>query len=136
MKLQAIVICLIFTGVAQAQSSSSETKTGGVCVSPVPKPNSGPMSLGNPDGGNRSFNYAIQIGSRKVTASTERSVKIDDLSLNKTHLVKILRDGKLVESFRFNFTKEGSNHLCLWYKSLYETWSLWPAKGNKDKCRC
>jgi hypothetical protein len=136
MKLQVIVICLIFTGAAQAQSKSSETETGVVCVSAVPKPNSEPISLSNPDGGNRSFNYTIQIGSRKVIASTERKVEIEGLSLNKTHLVKILRDGKLVESFRFNFTKEGSNHLCLWYKSLYETWSLWPAKDSKDKCRC
>jgi hypothetical protein len=136
MKLQVIVICLIVTGVAQAQSKSAVAKTGVVCVSTVPKPNSDPISLGNPDGGNRSFNYTIQIGSRKVAASTEGGVAIDGLSLNKTHLVKILRDGKLAESFRFNFAKEGSNHLCLWYKSLYETWSLWPAKSSKDKCRC
>ena len=136
MKLQVIAICLIFTGVAQAQSKSPVTETGVVCVSTVPKPNSDPISLGNPDGGDRSFNYTIQIGSQKVAASTERAVAIDGLSLNKTHLVKILRDGKLVESFRFNFAKEGSNHLCLWYKSLYETWSLWPAKSSKDKCRC
>jgi hypothetical protein len=127
---------LIFTGIAQAQSKSSKTETGVVYVSTVPKPNLEPMSLGNPDGGNRSFDYTIQIGSRKVAASTERTVAIDGLSLNKTHLVKILRDGKLVESFRFNFIKQGSNHLCLWYKSLYETWSLWPAKGSKDNCRC
>src|SRR5262245_516331 len=136
MKLQVIIICLIFTGVAQAQSKSSRTETGVVCVSTVPKSNSKPISLGNPDGGNRSFNYTIQIGSRKVSASTERAVTIEGLSLNRTHLVKILRDDKLAESFRFNFTKEGSNHLCLWYKSLYETWSLWPAKSSKDKCRC
>jgi|RhiMetdeSRZDD1v2_1073273.scaffolds.fasta_scaffold505487_3 hypothetical protein len=136
MKLQASVFCLIFTGVAWAQSKSPVTETGVVCVSTVPKPNSDPISLGKPDGGDRSFNYTIQIGSQKVAASTERAVAIDDLSLNKTHLVKILRDGKLVESFRFNFAKEGSNHLCLWYKSLYETWSLWPAKSSKDKCRC
>lgn len=135
MKLQVIVICLVFTGIAQAQSKSSERETGVVCVSPVPKQNSEPISLGNPDGGNRSFNYTIQIGSQKVDASTARATAIDGLSLNKTHLVKILRDGKLVESFRFNFTKVGSNHLCLSYKSLYETWSLWPAKGSKDKCR-
>jgi hypothetical protein len=136
MKLQVIVIFLIFTGVAQAQSKSPVTETGVVCVSTVPKPNSDPISLGNPDGGERSFNYTIQIGSRKVSASTERAVAIDGLSLNKTHLVKILRDGELVESFRFNFAKEGSNHLRLWYKSLYETWSLGPAKNSKDKCRC
>jgi hypothetical protein len=135
MKLQAVVICLILTGAAQAQSKSSETETGVVCVSAVPKPNSEPISLGNPDGGNRSFNYTIQIGSRKVAASTEGAVRIDGLSLSKTHLVKILRGDKLVESFRFNFAKEESNHLCLRYKSLYETWSLWPAKGSKDKCR-
>src|SRR5262245_59591651 len=131
MKLQIVAICLIFTGAAQAQSKPPATETGVVCVSAVPKPNSEPISLGNPDGGGRSFNYVIQIASRKIAASTERTVAIDGLSLNKTHLVIILRDGKVVESFRFNFAKEGGNHLCLWYKSLYETWSLWPAKSSK-----
>src|SRR5262245_16608099 len=74
MKLQAIAICLIFNGVAHEQSKSPVTETGVVCVSAVPKPNSDPISLGNPDGGDRSFNYTIQIGSRKVAASTERAV--------------------------------------------------------------
>jgi hypothetical protein len=134
-KLQAVIICLIFTGAAQAQSKSPATETGVVCVSAVPKPNSEQMSLGNPDGGGRSFNYTIQIDSRKIAASTERAVAIDGLSLNKTHLVKILHAGKVVESFRFNFAKEGSNHLRLWYKPLYETWSLRPAESSKDKCR-
>jgi hypothetical protein len=136
MNLQLLAICLIFTGVAQGHSESSRTKTGSVCVSAVPKPNSEPSSLGNPDGGNRSFNYTIQIGLQKVAASTERSVAITGLSMNKTHMIKILRDGKVVESFRLNFTKEGSNQLCLWHKSLYETWSLSLVKRAKDKCRC
>ncbi|HYE74921.1 MAG TPA: hypothetical protein VEF04_16390, partial [Blastocatellia bacterium] len=102
------------------QSGSSKTASGSVCISTVPKTNSEPVSLGNPDGGNRSFNYTIQIGSQKVTASTEHSISIKNLSLSKVHLVKIMRDGKMVESFRFKFSKVGGPDLCLWYKSLYE----------------
>jgi hypothetical protein len=51
MKLQVVTIFLIFTVAAQAQSKSPATETGVVCVSAVPKPNSEPISLGNPDGG-------------------------------------------------------------------------------------
>jgi hypothetical protein len=59
------------------------------------------------DGGNRSFKYTIQIGSRKVAASTERTVAIDGLSLNKTHLIKVLRDGKLIESLSLQLQQKG-----------------------------
>ena len=132
--LSVLALLMLSAPITQAQAPAKTTGT--VCVSKVPKPNSAPVSLGNPAGGNRSFNYTIIIGRQKVTASSEQSVAIKNLALNKTHLVKILRDGKLVESFRFSFQQEGDDHLCLWYKSLYETWSLWPDKNAKDKCRC
>jgi hypothetical protein len=123
----------LFASITQAQEPAKTTGT--VCISTVPKPNADPVSLGNPVGGSRSFNYTIVIDGQKATASTERSVAIKNLALHKTHLLKILRDGKQVESFRFSFRQEGATRLCLWYKSLYETWSLWPGK-NKNKCGC
>lgn len=101
MKSQVILICLIMTVIAQGQSEPSRRETGTVCVSTVPRTNSQAVSLGNPDGGNRSFDYTIQIGSQKVVASTERSVAIKGikgLSLNKTHIVRILRE-VLLRSF-------------------------------------
>lgn len=134
--LQVINVVLLFAAMAKGQSQPAKTETGTVCISTVPKPNSEQISLGNPAGGNRSFNYVIQIGSQKASATTEHSVALKGLSTNKPLLAKIFRDGKLVESFRFSFSKIGSNHLCLWYKSLYETWTLVPTKGSKDKCRC
>lgn len=128
--------CLLMTAVATGQTAFQKTETGTVCVSAVPKPNADPLSLGNPAGGDRTFNYKVQIGSQNITASTQRSVALKGLVLNKKHFVKILRDDKTVESFHFSFAKAGSAHLCLWYKSLYETWTLSPAKGARDKCNC
>lgn len=132
----AIVITAVLLMAAVVAMGQNADPTGMVCISPVPKSNSDPVSLGNPAGGNRSFDYTIQIGSKKVAASTEKTGRFEDLPLNKTHVVKIYRDGKQVSSFRFRFEKKGSNQLCLWYKALYEAWSLWPLKDSKGKCSC
>ena len=102
----------------------------------MPVGNGDTTSLGNPDGGGRSFNYSIQVGSQRIKASTKKSVAIDGVALRIRYLVKIYRDGKQVSSFRFSFEKEGRERLCMWYKSLYETWSISPLNESKDKCGC
>ena len=110
---------------------------GTICVSAVPKPNSEAMSLANPAGGNRIFNYSIQVDNGAIKPVAQKNgARITGLALKQSHLLKIRRDGKIVQSFRFTFEKEGSNHLCLWFKSLYETWLLWTVKEAGNKCAC
>ena len=117
--------------------SEPNPDSGSVCIAAVPKPTSGDISLANPTGGGRAFNYSIQIDKGLITPiSNEKAKLVSGLELKGKHLIKIRRDGKVVESFLFSFEKEGSNKLCIWYKPLYETWSIWPAIEGGKKCRC
>lgn len=133
-KLSLLTLLLFLTAPAFGQSKGIN---GSICVAPVDAPNNGEKSLSNPSGGNRIQMYEVQVDSKaKIKVSNSESVKINGLSANKKHLVKIFGDGKAVESFRFSFSDYSSNKLCLWFKSLYETWSLWETKESGRICQC
>jgi hypothetical protein len=107
-----------------------------MCIAAPDRPTTGEKSLANPAGGNPISTYAIQVDKMpSVVLSKERAVRIS-LSTGRKHLVKIIGDGKVVQSFWFTFNRFRSNELCLWFNSLYETWSLWEAKEAGTKCKC
>ena len=109
--------------------------TGSVCLAPIAIPNTQPASLANPSGGNRSFNFEIQINRLpKLKISTTTPQKIVGLSISQPHRVRIFRDGRPVESFTFNFSDFKRNNLCLWLKELYETWSLTDTVPGGVRC--
>ena len=132
----AILILLLFLLFPALPIFAQDDTTGSICIAPVPKPNDRPRSLGNPSGGNRSFNFTIQVDQQaRVPVDHEKSILISDLAIKGTHLIQIFRDGKPFASFRFRFEQYKSKDPCLWFKALYETWSLWentPSIG----CKC
>lgn len=136
----SFVLLILFVSQAKSPARNalqSDLSTGSVCVSSVSKPADGPTSLANPAGGGRTFNYSVQIDNGLIEkVSTEKGTIISDLALQRKHQIKIRRDGRLVTSFWFTLEKQGSSRLCLWYKPLYETWSLWTAKEAGRKCGC
>lgn len=135
--IASIISVFLISGQSGNKHNWPPSDVGIVCISAVPKPTDGEMSLANPAGGNRTFNYSIQVDNGAIKPVTEKNgARITGLTLKQSHLLKIRRDGKIVQSFRFTFEKEGSNHLCLWFKSLYETWSLWTVKEAGNKCAC
>lgn len=128
----APLLFLIIPAFGQTNSSN-----GSVCVAPVSAPNNGEKSLSNPSGGNHIQIYEVQIDNKsKIKVSNTESVKIGGLSTKNKHRITIFGDGKAVESFRFSFSDHSSNKLCLWFKSLYETWSLWTTKEAGKICQC
>jgi hypothetical protein len=132
--MNATAIALVFS--LMLQTSAAKT-SGSVCVSSVPVPAPGEVSLGNPAGGGRTFNYAVRVDEGQLTdVPHDKGLRIDGLALGTRHLVRIYRDGKRVESFYFTFEEMKSEALCLWYKSLYETWSLSTRKQMKSICNC
>lgn len=113
------------------------SEAGLVCVAPVEKPKTGTKSLANPSGGNQVQSYSVQIDDRPpINVSGDQSVAIDRLSLSGKHAVQVRGDGKDITSFHFRFNDYSSHHLCLWFKPLYETWSLTPARGHGKACAC
>ena len=111
--------------------------TGQVCIGPVPEPNNQEQSLANPAGGNRVFDFSVQIGNGETKAlPQETSVLYGGLDLDRTHWVRIRNEGKTVESFKFSFKHYQTDSLCLWFKPLYETWSLSPQSESYHLCDC
>lgn len=110
---------------------------GYICVAPVPEPNNGDITLANPMGGGREFNFSIQIDKGEIKEIPHKTnVQFTKLELETKHLVIIRNNREIIESFWFSFEDYGSNDLCLWFKSLYETWTLWPLKTSKHICKC
>ncbi len=121
---------------AQAQSRSG-TSTGSICVAALTRPTGGAKSLANAAGDNLISTYSVQVDKTpSVIASHDKPIRISALSPARRHLVKIIGDGKIVQSFYFRFSDFKSRELCLWFNALYETWSLWETKEAGAKCRC
>src|SRR5258705_9832002 len=116
---------------------ADEKPVGSMCIGIVPDPTPGDRSLSNPAGGNRSWAYSVQVDSGPAQATSARhGVRIDGLALGASHLVRIRNQGELVTALRFTFERYGARDLCLWFKPLFETWSLWPMKDAAYLCSC
>ena len=132
------LLVLILTSAPNGQAKKTPASgSGSICIAPPDKPTTGEKSLANPAGGNPISSYSIQVDKlAPVVASNVKPVRISSLSRNRRHVVKIIGDGKLVSSFRFDFKDYQTNDLCLFFKSLYQTWSLWDGKEARGICRC
>jgi len=128
----------LFCASAYAQSNTNHSgDVGSICIAPPGRPTAGDKSLANPAGGNPISTYSIQIDKRSpVVTSNDRPVRILSISTGGRHLVKIIGDGKVVQSFWLNFAKFKTNQLCLFFNSLYQTWSLWDGREGRGICKC
>ena len=132
-----VLLLMLECGSLASGEPTAVKPTGTVCVASVAPSNSRPMTLGNPDGGGRDFTFAVRLDQRPpVDVSQDRSVSIGDIPLAGRHRLTLLRRSKTVESFTFTFASRGGPHLCLWFKSLYETWSLDAWSRRAHGCRC
>ena len=111
--------------------------SGRVCIGKIPESNDEPISLHNANGGARVFDFSVQIDKGDIKKiSGNESVLFEDLETNAKHLVIIRNQGKITESFWFDFETYKSNALCLWFKPLYEAWSLWKIEDSAHICNC
>lgn len=130
-----LLVALVMLLGAPPAIAATTGGNGTLCISPVPKSNSAETSLGNPSGGSRDFNFSVRVDQRApVVVSTTQPVEIGNLQLRKKHRVVILRSGKRDQSFSFTFESRGGAKLCLWFKALYETWSL--DSTPRSSCKC
>ena len=133
-----LTVLFLLDASAPAQSKTDHSAgSGSICIAPAARPTHGEKSLANAAGGNAISIYSIQVDRMPpVVASNDRPVQISPISTGRKHLVKIIGDGKIVQSLWLNFSKFKSNALCLFFNSLYETWSLWDGKEGRAICRC
>ena len=132
-----MIIILICIGFLQPNYSFCNEKNGIICIGPIPIPNSEAISLTNPSGGDRKFDFSVQIDNgRIIQLYFNKSVLYDSLAIDSKHLITIRNQGKIIQSFWFEFETYESESLCLWFKALYETWSLWPLNESNHLCSC
>ena len=134
--LRAVVVLLafiLFSGaVASDESTDITNQSGHLCLAAAPTPTPGEPSLANPTGGLPDVAYSVRVdGQQAVLLSRSSGIWVSDLPLNDRHLVAILADGKQIESFYFHFRPEAPE-LCLFMKSLYRTWILWPLEKTGE----
>jgi hypothetical protein len=133
-----LIVLFLLCVSAQAQSKTSQSASdGSICIAPPNRPTTSDKSLSNPAGGNAIQIYSIQVDKMPpVVATNDKPVRISSISTHRKHLVKIIGDGKVAQSFWLNFSKFKTKDLCLFFNSLYETWSLWDGKEGRAICRC
>ena len=111
---------------------SSQVKAGELCFSPV-KERKGDKST------KRSFfqpfDYRIQVDDGPVVKPSSESSTSYEFS-SDSPMVKIYLGDKIVESFRVRkeWLEEGRN--CIYFKNMYETWSVVEAWQAKKLCSC
>jgi hypothetical protein len=120
---------LLSPGVALAEGA------GSLCIAPVKASRGGEKSLANPSGGNAAHAYSVQIdGGPSIAVAADRGTLVEALDLDKPHTVVIYADGLRKETIRLRFGEHRAQ--CLWFKALYETWSLTPRAGKEKICAC
>ena len=132
---RAVLFAVIFAGFA-APSVAAEP-AGRVCLAAAPTPTPGPKSLDNPTGEFPDATYLIRInGDAPVELSRSEGLWSAPLSVGVRHTVIIARDGEQIESFHFRFKPGEATEICLFMKSLYQTWILEPLQGSGAWCSC
>lgn len=83
------------------------------------------------------FSYFVKVDDGPRVETNAESGFEYPLPMNGSRfLVQISdRDGPQ-ESFWIDYADLGTESACLWFKSLYETWSVWPLNKSKHLCDC
>jgi hypothetical protein len=136
-KITIQFIAILMLAFSSSAFSMEEIMYGSVCIAPITIPNSNDVTLSNPSGGNREFNFSIQIDEReKVELGFNNNFELVGLPLDTRHIVTIRNNINIIESFWFSFDQYSSDELCLWFNPIYETWSLWEHNDSEHICRC
>ena len=79
----------------------------------------------------------LKVDERPVTEwPVSKSLKIDELEMNKRHLLAVLDShGKPIESVRFRFSEYKSHNLCMFYDG-YQGIQLQEASRSTPWCKC
>ena len=86
---------------------------------------------GNQTGATRDSIFKIDIdGKYRKSISSTKDAKFEELKLGQKHYIKIILDGKAIESFYFNFEDFECDQLWLYYKEMYGTWTLRTSSWN------
>ena len=83
----------------------------------------------------QSFDYKVQVDTGPIITPSENESTKYTIKTNRP-LVKILLGDKIIESFyvESKWLKEGRN--CIYFKNIYETWSVVEKWQANKLCSC
>ena len=94
-------------------SGEMEQKSGSVCV--LPNSPERPTRI-SPGGDYNPATLRIRVDTREPILWPHRKpTLIDDLDAEQSHMVVLTSDGKRIQSFRFKFSEEHDDKLCIYY---------------------
>jgi hypothetical protein len=143
-RLIALVSAILFglILVRPAVANDGPQALGRVCVAPLPKPTkAAPPPLKHAVYADLQ-DLSVRVDDRPIVAVLANDVTwVSDLDLSPVHTVRVLKRGKVVESFKFRFTdvvfKDSARpDLCLSLGAFYFTWQLSPVERTGDWCPC
>lgn len=103
-----------------------------VCLARIPDSNTDQRSLSNPEGREQAYRYEIKVGDIVFhqNSTTTQCAKFQ----SGTRLLVIVQNfGKVEESFFLDLAKYETG-ACIWFKALYESWSVWGLNESKHIC--
>lgn len=108
-----IMALLALTASGQSMSGEMEQKSGSVCV--LPNSPERPTRI-SPGGDYNPATLRIRVDTREPILWPHRKpTLIDDLDAEQSHMVVLTSDGKRIQSFRFKFSEEHDDKLCIYY---------------------
>ena len=110
--------------------------TGRVCIAPVSHSGPAQRSVAALVGDKRIKHYTVQVDALPpVAVDTKRMQLASNLSLHGKHVIQIKDDGRIVTSFKFQFSDFHSPDLELFLNPFYETWSLSELRPTRGNCQ-
>jgi len=103
-----------------------------ICIAPIPVATDGNRSLSNPTGRVKPYDLSVHIHDRVIQQGIVAS-DCFEYTHDKSIKVVIKDHDKAIESFFVN-PLNYQNGACIWFKSLYDTWSVWALKDSKHLC--
>src|SRR5712691_3269451 len=124
LRIRAIAVLVAFL---LCHSVSAEPGSGTVCIAPNSVE---PPTLVSPGGAYNPATLLLKIDKRKaIPWPHKESFKIEGLDLKERHLVVLISNGKVIESFWFKFSDFRSVDLCVAYDG-YQGVQLREAKSS------
>ncbi|MFC1838955.1 hypothetical protein ACFL1N_05190 [Thermodesulfobacteriota bacterium] len=133
-----LIIVLVLAVVFIAANTYGDQKYGVVCIGPIPAPDTNTKACEvNPKWCAENHEFSIQIDDGIILPVPYGvNKKYERIKTGERHLLIIRDKGKIIESFWFSFENYNTEKLCLWFKPMYLTWSIWPQKNSKHLCKC
>lgn len=103
-----------------------------ICLAPVAAATSGEPGLSNPTARQNPYHFEVQFGNARLQQDTDKTQCITVSS--DTRIPVIIRDSGIRKASFYINLPDYPHGVCVWYKPLYDTWSVWGLDISQHLC--